>query len=78
MLAVAVELGWARGLRSTDVDRLLDVISLCLLVGASAAFLYGLDALGARRDLEALYALCIGALALRASTDLLRPKVGAG
>ncbi|NLE88637.1 MAG: hypothetical protein GX607_19850 [Myxococcales bacterium] len=59
------------------MDRLLDVLGLCLLMGAAAAFLYGLDALGARRDLEALYALCVGALALRASTDLLRPKVGA-
>jgi hypothetical protein len=56
---------------------LLDVLSLLLLLGAGLAFAYGLDALGARRDLEAVYALCVGALALRACTELVRPRAGA-
>jgi hypothetical protein len=59
------------------MTRLVDVISLSLLAGAAVAFVYGLNALGARRDLEALYALVVGGLALKASTDLLRPRAGA-
>lgn len=60
------------------MTRLVDALSLFLLASAAAAFVYGLDALGSRRDVEALYALCVGGLALRASTELLRPRVGAG
>ena len=60
------------------MTRLLDVISLLLLSVAASAFAYGLHALGARRDLEALYALVVGGLSLKASTDLLRPRAGAG
>ena len=56
--------------------RLANGISVLLLLGAIAAFGAGLLALGARRDLEALYWLVIGALALRAATNLLRPKLG--
>lgn len=60
------------------MTRLLDVISLLLLSGAACAFVYGLNALGGRRDLEALYALIVGGLSLKASTDLLRTRAGAG
>ncbi len=59
------------------MTRLDDALSLLLLAGAAVSFVYGLHALGARRDLEALYALVVGGLALKASTDLLRPRAGA-
>jgi len=56
--------------------RIADVISVLLLLGAIAAFAAGLFALGERRDLAALYWLVVGAFALRAATNLLRPKLG--
>lgn len=60
------------------MTRLIDVVSLLLLAGAAASLAYGLNALGDRKDLEALYALVVGGLALKASADLLRPRAGAG
>jgi hypothetical protein len=45
-----------------------------LLAAAAVAFGLGIHSLGARHDLAALYWLVIGALVLRAATDLLRPK----
>jgi hypothetical protein len=59
------------------MTRLIDVISLSLLTGAAVAFVFGLNALAGRRDLEALYSLIVGGLALKASTELLRPRAGA-
>lgn len=56
--------------------RLIDILSVVLLLGALSAFILGFVALGARRDLPALYWLIVGALALRASTNLLRPRAG--
>jgi hypothetical protein len=56
--------------------RVLDVLSVLLLLLALAAFLAGLHALGEAQDLRALYLLVAGALALKASTDLLRPSGG--
>jgi len=56
--------------------RIADVLSVLLLFGAVAAFAAGLFALAERRDLPALYWLIVGALALRAATNLLRPKLG--
>jgi hypothetical protein len=56
--------------------RVIDLLSVLLLVGSVVAFVLGFLALGDRRDLAALYWLVVGALALRASTNLLRPKTG--
>ncbi len=50
------------------------MVSVLLLVGAALAFAVGVHALGDRRDLDALYWLVVGALTLRSSTDILRPK----
>ncbi len=57
--------------------RAVDLISIVLLLAAAGAFAFGVHALGDRRDLDALYWLALGALVLRASTDILRPKAGA-
>jgi hypothetical protein len=54
--------------------RIVDVLSILLLVGAAVAFTLGVRALGDERDLACLYWLVAGALLLRSSTDLLRPK----
>lgn len=54
--------------------RAIDVVSVILLVGSIAAFTLGVRALGSRNDLESLYWLVVGALALRSATDMLRPK----
>jgi len=56
--------------------RLADVVSIVLLAGAIGAFAAGLYVLGEQRDVLALYWLVVGALALRASTILLRPRGG--
>lgn len=49
-----------------------------LLVVSAAAFAFGLMALGTREDFRAIYLLVVGALALRSSTEILRPRGGAG
>lgn len=59
------------------MSRAIDVFSVALLVAAIAAFAFGVIALGDREDFKALYLLVVGALALRASTELLRPRSGA-
>ena len=56
--------------------RALDLISCFLLLAAAWAFARGVQALGERKDLVAVYLLVVGALCLKAATDLLRPKVG--
>jgi hypothetical protein len=56
------------------VARAVDLVSVLLLLGAAAAFAVGVNALGDRRDLDALYWLVVGALTLRSATDMLRPK----
>jgi hypothetical protein len=58
------------------VARALDVVSCLLVVAAGLAFTFGVQALGERRDLPALYLLIVGGLCLKAATDLLRPKSG--
>lgn len=55
--------------------RVVDVLSIAFLVAAAVAFALGVRALGEERDLASLYWLVAGALLLRSSTDLLRPKV---
>lgn len=55
---------------------MLDVISCLLVLAGGIAFTRGVQALGERRDLAALYLLVVGGLCLKAATDLLRPKAG--
>ncbi|MFZ5890840.1 MAG: hypothetical protein ACOY0T_07280 [Myxococcota bacterium] len=56
--------------------RVVDALSVLLLAAAVAAFAYGLSMLSDRRDLFALYWFGVGLAALRAATQLLRPKAG--
>jgi hypothetical protein len=58
------------------MQRVIDVLSISLLAAAAIAFGLGVRALGDEHDLASLYWLVIGALLLRSSTDLLRPKLG--
>jgi hypothetical protein len=58
------------------VSRALDVFAILLLLAAAGAFLFGVRALGERDDFKAIYLLVVGALSLRASTELLRPRGG--
>jgi hypothetical protein len=58
------------------VARALDIFACALLLAAGLAFARGIQALGDRRDLVALYLLLAGGLCLKAATDLLRPKAG--
>lgn len=55
------------------MNRVIDVLSLVLVLAAGVAFTLGVVALGDRRDLHAIYWLVVGALVLKASVDLLRP-----
>ena len=57
--------------------RALDVFAVVLLISAALAFAFGIRWLGEREDFKAIYLLVVGALALRASTELLRPRGGA-
>jgi uncharacterized membrane protein len=59
------------------VARALDVFAVILLVSAAVAFAFGIRSLGDREDFRAVYLLVVGALALRASVELLRPRGGA-
>lgn len=56
--------------------RALDLIACGLVIGGGVAFTRGVQALGDRKDLVAIYLLVVGALCLKAATDLLRPKAG--
>lgn len=56
------------------MSRAIDGLALVLFAAAAAAFAYGVYALGERDDFRALYLLVVGALALRSSTELLRPR----
>lgn len=56
--------------------RVLDLIACLLVVAGGVAFTRGVQALGERKDLIAIYLLIVGALCLKAATDLLRPKAG--
>jgi hypothetical protein len=58
------------------VTRAIDAFAIVLLVAAALAFGFGLHALGDRQDFRALYLLAVGALSLRSSTELLRPRGG--
>ena len=53
---------------------LVDVLAIALLAAAAASFATGLQAMGAKDDLGAIYWFAMGALLLRSATDLLRPR----
>jgi hypothetical protein len=56
------------------MSKVIDALSILLVLGAALAFSLGVAALGERRDLVAIYWLIIGGLVLRASVELLRPR----
>ena len=58
------------------MSKLADVTSVVLLLVAAGAFAVGIFALTSKEDVTAVYWLVIGALSLRAATDMLRPKAG--
>jgi hypothetical protein len=55
------------------MTRVLDALAVLLFLGGAAAFLFGFHALADGRDVEALYCLVVGALTLKAATELVRP-----
>jgi hypothetical protein len=59
------------------LSRAIDVLAILLVVVAATAFAFGLSALGSNEDFRAIYLLIVGGLALRASTEILRPRGGA-
>jgi hypothetical protein len=54
--------------------RALDWLAVTLLLCAALAFALGVRALDREEDRYALYWLAVGALALKSSTDLVRPR----
>lgn len=56
------------------MSKAVDVLSVLLLVLGVLAFAAGIYALGNREDVKALYFLVVGALCLRSSTEMLRPR----
>ena len=59
------------------MSKVIDVLSILLVLCAALAFSLGVAALADRRDLAAIYWLAIGGLVLRAAVELLRPKSSA-
>lgn len=57
--------------------QLLDVLAAALIVGAAAAFTFGAMALARASDVEAIYYLVVGVVALRAGVQLVRPGANA-
>jgi hypothetical protein len=53
--------------------QLLDTLAAALVLGAAAAFTFGALALARSNDVEALYFLVVGVVALRAGVQLVRP-----
>lgn len=54
--------------------RLANAVNVVLFVVACVAFGLGIYALGNRKDLQALYYLLLGGLALKGAVDMLRPR----
>lgn len=54
--------------------RVIEITAIVLLLAAAAAFAYGIVSFDRQEDFRALYLLIVGGLALRASTDLIRPR----
>jgi hypothetical protein len=57
--------------------QLLDALAAALVLGATAAFTFGATALARSNDVEALYFLIVGVIALRAAVQLVRPGASA-
>jgi hypothetical protein len=56
------------------MGRAIDVLAVALMLAAAIAFLLGVRALDREEDRYALYWLAVGAMALKSSTDLFRPR----
>jgi len=56
------------------MSRVANAVNVLLFLAACAAFALGLYALGDRRDLQAIYWLIVGGIALKSTTDMLRPR----
>lgn len=57
--------------------QVLDVLAVVLVVGAATAFTFGALALTRSNDVEALYYLVVGVVALRAGVQIVRPGANA-
>ena len=57
--------------------QLLDALAALLVLGAAAAFTLGALALTRANDVEALYFLVVGIVALRAGVQIVRPGTSA-
>lgn len=57
--------------------QLLDAVAALLVLGAAAAFTFGALALSRSNDVEAIYFLVVGVVALRAGVQLVRPGASA-
>jgi hypothetical protein len=57
--------------------QILVVLAGILVLGAAAAFVWGSMALARASDVEAIYCLVVGTVALRAGVQLVRPGAGA-
>jgi len=56
------------------MSRIANAVNLLLFIAACVSFALGLHALGDRRDLQAIYFLLVGGIALRSATEMLRPR----
>ena len=57
--------------------QLLDALAAALVLGATTAFTFGALALSRSNDVEAIYFLVVGVVALRAGVQLVRPGASA-
>ncbi len=55
----------------------LDVLALLLIIGAALAFTFGAMALARASDVEAIYYLVVGIVAVRAGVQIVRPGANA-
>jgi hypothetical protein len=58
----------------TIMGRVLDILALVLLVIAVAVLVLGIYVMGNRDDIGALFCFACGAVLLRSSVDMLRPR----
>jgi hypothetical protein len=56
------------------MGRMVDLLAVVLLLGAALAFALGVRSLDREEDRFALYWLLVGALSLKGSIDLIRPR----
>ena len=56
------------------MGRAIDVLAVVLMLAAAFAFILGVRALDREEDRYALYWLAVGAMSLKSSTDLFRPR----